>query len=165
MILNILLTMALLLGVGQSQKQSKSGIDSMFNFGIKSDTLKGIGNDSNKSIGRFKFSHHITLDSIKSSLQNGRGENKIRQVLKYYEFLLQNCYEYALRQKKHISGKLTLSIIIEPSGSVTDVRIIASTLESEYLELCTKAKIKMIRFTPADIQTTEFVNATYHFID
>jgi hypothetical protein len=59
---------------------------------------------------------------------------------------LEACYEKALRSNSSLSGKMTYTITINPSGRVTDVDIEEDTVGDASVRSCTTAKIKGWRF-------------------
>ncbi|WP_146156201.1 AgmX/PglI C-terminal domain-containing protein [Enhygromyxa salina] len=59
---------------------------------------------------------------------------------------LEACYEKALRSNSSLSGKMTYTITINPSGRVSDVDIEVDTVGDASVRSCTTAKIKGWRF-------------------
>jgi protein TonB len=61
-------------------------------------------------------------------------------------------YGRALREKPELSGKLVLEFTIAPSGEITNVRVVSSELNDPELERKIVARVRQIRFKPADVE-------------
>ena len=56
------------------------------------------------------------------------------------------CYQKAFQKNPELEGKITVSFIISPTGSVMSAKVVASTLGDKELEGCIEKKIKTWRF-------------------
>jgi protein TonB len=61
-------------------------------------------------------------------------------------------YGRALREKPELAGKLVLEFTIAPSGEITNVRVVSSELNDPELEKKIVARVRQIRFKPADVE-------------
>ena len=57
-----------------------------------------------------------------------------------------------LREKPELAGKLVLEFTIAPSGEITNVRVVSSELNDPELEKKIVARVRQIRFKPADVE-------------
>lgn len=76
------------------------------------------------------------MDEVKRSL------DRKRQIMSH-------CLALAVDAKelpKNSSGKLTLEIVISPSGKAESVKVVRASLESKMLSDCVIAKVKEIQF-------------------
>jgi len=56
------------------------------------------------------------------------------------------CYQKAFQKNPELEGKITVSFIISPTGSVMSAKVVASTLGDKDLEGCIEKKIRTWRF-------------------
>ncbi|HET8849011.1 MAG TPA: AgmX/PglI C-terminal domain-containing protein [Marinobacter sp.] len=98
----------------------------------------------------------VTGQSPASSRSSGAGErtmSNIRQVFDAQKSALYALYQRELRQDPTLAGKLTLELIIEPDGSVSDCRVLNSELENAALEQRIALRVRMFNFGAADVDT------------
>jgi hypothetical protein len=72
-------------------------------------------------------------------------------------------YRRALRADPSIEGKLTVKLVIEPSGALSLVELIDSELASPELEAKLLSRIRLIDFGSARVTRTELEYA-YNFL-
>jgi protein TonB len=65
---------------------------------------------------------------------------------------LYNIYGKVLRENPELQGKVVLEFTILPSGEITNVRIVSSELKDPELEKKIVARVRLIRFKPADVE-------------
>jgi TonB family protein len=61
-------------------------------------------------------------------------------------------YGRALRDQPELQGKLVLEFTIAPSGEITACRVVSSELNDPELEKKIVARVRLIRFKPADVE-------------
>lgn len=72
-------------------------------------------------------------------------------------------YNRALRRNPGLQGKVTVKLIIAPSGEITAAEIVSSDLQDEALESRLLARIRLIAFTAGDAVRT-VVNYSFDFL-
>ncbi|MEC7815127.1 MAG: AgmX/PglI C-terminal domain-containing protein [Pseudomonadota bacterium] len=91
-----------------------------------------------------------------SSKPLGAGErsmSNIRQVFDAQKSALYALYQRELRQDPSLAGKLTLELVIEPDGSVSDCKVVSSELENAALEQRIALRVRMFNFGAAEVDT------------
>ena len=61
-------------------------------------------------------------------------------------------YGRGLRDKPELQGKLVLEFKIEPTGEISACRVVSSELNDPELEKKIVARVRLIRFKPADVE-------------
>ena len=92
---------------------------------------------------------------VESQVIGDRDIEQIRKVLDANKGAVYALYRRALRQDPDLEGKVTVSLTIEPNGSLSSVLLISSELEDEALENKLLARIRMINFGAADVAQTK----------
>lgn len=96
--------------------------------------------------------------------KNGmRDMESIRRVFERHKGAVYSLYNKALRSNPELSGKFVFSLLIKPDGSVANVKVVASDLDSQKLEKKFMQKIRTIHFGADDVEPTA-VEYTYAFI-
>jgi len=72
-----------------------------------------------------------------------RSPDAIQEVLISHNAAIRYCYERELKRNPTLRGKITVRITIGPEGAVTNAEIISSTLNSERVERCILARIRL----------------------
>ncbi|PLW68065.1 AgmX/PglI C-terminal domain-containing protein [Pseudohalioglobus lutimaris] len=98
-----------------------------------------------------------------SEHQGGRSDESIRRVMDRSKGAIFSVYNRALRKDPLLEGKVVFEMVIEPSGEVSDLRLISSELQDEELTRKILARIRMIRFDAASVLTTR-VNYSFDFL-
>ena len=62
-----------------------------------------------------------------------------------------------------MQGKVVLELVIDPSGAVTDVRVVASELTDEALVAKIVSRIRMFNFGSREVGTTT-ISYPVHFL-
>ena len=89
-----------------------------------------------------------------SDINSRRDMENIRQVFERYKGSIYSIYTQALRQSPELSGKFLFQLVIEPDGSITDLKLMNSDLGNSNLEQRILAKINTIRFGAKDVPAT-----------
>ncbi|HUH37380.1 MAG TPA: AgmX/PglI C-terminal domain-containing protein [Spongiibacteraceae bacterium] len=95
--------------------------------------------------------------------RSGRSDEAIRKVMDSNKGAVFSIYNRALRVDPALAGKFTVQLVIEPSGQVSAIKIIASELGSADLEQKLLARIRMIAFGAADVVRTT-LNYSFEFL-
>jgi TonB family protein len=72
----------------------------------------------------------------------GRNQDDIQAVVLKHKNAIQYCYERALKRNPNLKGKLVVRFTITPEGTVKNVKIISSTLQSRQVEQCVLNRIR-----------------------
>ena len=89
---------------------------------------------------------------------------EIVRMLDRKERIMARCLADAVDAKelpKNSRGKITLEIVISPSGSPDQIKVISSSLESEKLSSCVIGHVKTIQFP--ELPKTYPTSHTYRF--
>ncbi len=70
----------------------------------------------------------------------------VHQVAFIHRNEIRACYEAALQKKPGIAGKVVAQFVVEPTGSVSHVRIAGSTLNDSAVENCVVNRVSHWRF-------------------
>jgi TonB family protein len=87
-----------------------------------------------------------------SDVSGGLSKNQINDVINSYRREVRTCYESALLIRNDLNGIMRLSFGINVAGSVTEVKIVNSELDSSILESCIIQVIKKMKFPEAPNQ-------------
>jgi protein TonB len=87
-----------------------------------------------------------------SSGKASRAREEVEIVFDRNKGALYALYGRALREKPELAGKLVLEFTIAPSGEITNVRVVSSELNDPELEKKIVARVRQIRFKPADVE-------------
>ena len=80
-----------------------------------------------------------------------RSPDAIQEVLLSHVSAVRYCYERELKRNPNLKGKITVRITVSPDGSVKDAVIVSSTMNSERVERCILARIRLWKdFPPID---------------
>lgn len=94
---------------------------------------------------------------------SGRSSQSVRKVMDANKGAIFGIYNRALRRDAGLSGKLLFTMVIEPSGVISQVSLVSSELTNEALVKKILARIKMINFGDESVAQTE-VNYSFHFL-
>lgn len=86
------------------------------------------------------------------SKRAARGREEIDLVFDSNKGAIYALYSRALRDSPDLKGKVVFEISIAPSGEVTACRIVSSELNEPELERKLVARVKLFRFTAADVE-------------
>ncbi|MEE4250379.1 MAG: AgmX/PglI C-terminal domain-containing protein [Alcanivoracaceae bacterium] len=98
-----------------------------------------------------------------SEHQGGRSDESIRRVMDRNKGAIFAVYNRALRQDPLLEGKLVFEMVIEPSGEISELRLISSELQDEDLTRKILSRIRMIRFDADKVLSTR-VNYAFDFL-
>ncbi len=98
-----------------------------------------------------------------SSVGGGRSDESIRRVMDQQKGAIFAVYNRALRQDPTLQGKFVFEMVIEPSGDVSDVKVVSSELSDSELVSKILARIRLINFGTADVLRTR-VNYSLDFL-
>jgi outer membrane biosynthesis protein TonB len=87
--------------------------------------------------------------------QGGRRDmESIRATLEAAKSSVYSLYQRALLDHPDLAGKFTFSIVIQPNGSISDLKVVASELGLKELENSILARIKQINFGAKEVSAT-----------
>lgn len=98
-----------------------------------------------------------------SDSSGGRSDEAIRRVMDQQKGGIFAIYNRALRQDATLQGKFVFEMVIEPSGDVSDVKMISSELKDSELIGKILARIRLINFGTANVLRTR-VNYSLDFL-
>jgi protein TonB len=98
-----------------------------------------------------------------SASMGGRSDQSIRRVMDKNKGAIFSIYNRALRKDPTLQGKLVFEMVIEPSGQVSEVKLLSSELGDEALTRKILSRIRLIRFEAADVIITR-VNYSFDFL-
>ena len=81
-----------------------------------------------------------------------RAREEVEIVVDRNKGALYALYGRALRDQPELQGKLVLEFTIAPSGEITMCRVVSSELKDPELEKKIVARVRLIRFKPADVE-------------
>jgi outer membrane biosynthesis protein TonB len=93
----------------------------------------------------------------------GRSDETIRRMMDQQKGGIFAIYNRALRQDPALQGKFVFEMVIEPDGSVSDVKLVSSELRDNELIGKILARIRMIDFGAANVLRTR-VNYSLDFL-
>jgi TonB family protein len=87
-----------------------------------------------------------------SSGKASRAREEVEIVFDRNKGALYALYGRALRDQPELAGKLVLEFTIAPTGEITMCRVVSSELKDPELEKKIVARVRLIRFKPADVE-------------
>jgi len=87
-----------------------------------------------------------------TSGKSSRAREEVEIVFDRNKGALYALYGRALRDAPELQGKLVLEFTIAPSGEITMCRVVSSELKDPELEKKIVARVRLIRFKPADVE-------------
>lgn len=93
----------------------------------------------------------------------GRSDEAIRRVMDVNKGAIFSIYNRALRKDPSLQGRFVFELTIEPSGSVSNIKLLSSELDNESLARKILSRIRMIRFGAEDVLKTR-VNYSFDFL-
>jgi periplasmic protein TonB len=87
-----------------------------------------------------------------SSGKSSRAREEVEIVFDRNKGALYALYGRALRDQPELQGKLVLEFTIAPTGEITMCRVVSSELNDPELEKKIVARVRLIRFKPADVE-------------
>ena len=98
-----------------------------------------------------------------SNMSGGRSEEDISQVMDANKGAIYAIYNRALRKNPGLQGKVTIKLVIQPTGAVSSASIVSSELYDPALEKKLLARVRLINFGAADVATTT-LNYSFEFL-
>jgi outer membrane biosynthesis protein TonB len=93
----------------------------------------------------------------------GRSDEDIRKIMDRNKGAIFAIYNRALRKDPMLAGKLTVQLIIEPSGQVSAAKVLATELGDTDLEQKLLSRIRMINFGALPVASTT-LNYSFEFL-
>ena len=93
----------------------------------------------------------------------GRSDEDIRKIMDRNKGAIFSIYNRALRKDPMLAGKMTVQMVIEPSGEVSSVKLLASELDDPTLEQKLLARIRMMMFGEKSVMSTT-LNYSFDFL-
>jgi periplasmic protein TonB len=93
----------------------------------------------------------------------GRSDEAIRRIMDQQKGGIFAVYNRALRQDSSLQGKFVFEMVIEPSGEVSEVKLVSSELRDADLIAKILARIRLINFGTANVLRTR-VNYSLDFL-
>ena len=90
-----------------------------------------------------------------SQVIGDRDVEAIRKVLDANKGAIYGLYRRALRNDPTLQGKLTVKLVIEADGGISDISLLASELEAPELEKKLLSRIRLINFGAANVTQTQ----------
>ena len=87
-----------------------------------------------------------------TSGKSSRAREEVEIVFDRNKGALYALYGRALRDQPELAGKLVLEFTIAPTGEITMCRVVSSELNDPELEKKIVARVRLIRFKPADVE-------------
>ncbi len=87
-----------------------------------------------------------------NSGKGSRAREEVEIVFDRNKGALYALYGRALRDQPELAGKLVLEFTIAPTGEITMCRVVSSELNDPELEKKIVARVRLIRFKPADVE-------------
>ncbi|WP_455365928.1 TonB family protein [Kaarinaea lacus] len=100
-----------------------------------------------------QVAQNARIESDKRSKKASRTYEEVSLVFDKNKGAIYALYNRALRKDPTLEGKIVFEITIDPSGSVIDVKVVSSELNSPTLEKKLLARIKLFNFGPKDVET------------
>ncbi len=92
-----------------------------------------------------------------------RSEDEIRRIMDQNKGAIFAIYNRALRSNPALQGKVTVSMVIEPSGALSSLKLVASELNDATLERKLLARIRLINFGTKSVLATT-LNYSFDFL-
>jgi hypothetical protein len=108
-----------------------------------------VGKDLGRVLGRAPTGQvraQVTAKPNTMKVEGHLDRGEIQRVINSHIFELQGCYERQLIVSPNLSGKVTFEWVIGSGGSVTSVKIKASTLSSNEATSCMQAAVRRWQF-------------------
>lgn len=101
--------------------------------------------------------------SAGSAAAGGRSDEAIRRIMDKNKGAIFAIYNRALRKNPALQGKFVFEMLVEPNGSISEVKLISSELNDAALERKILSRVKLIRFPAENVIKTR-VNYSFDFL-
>lgn len=98
-----------------------------------------------------------------SAIAGGRSDEAIRRIMDKSKGAIFAIYNRALRKNPALQGKFVFEMLVEPNGSIAEVKLISSELNDPALERKILSRVKLIRFPAENVIKTR-VNYSFDFL-
>jgi outer membrane biosynthesis protein TonB len=122
----------------------------------------GVGSGSGDGVGPGKNGKKGDLVAGNGG-SGGRSDESIRRVMDQNKGAIFSIYNRTLRENPDLKGRFIFEMVIDPSGQVTDIRLVSSELSDQGLIGKILTRIRMITFGAEDVQRTR-VNYSLDFL-
>jgi TonB family protein len=99
--------------------------------------------------GGVALNAQVRIATGEAEVQGGIFGEDAHRVVRNRQGELRQCYERALRDSGDVSGRMTLALVIGPSGSVARATIQGSTVGNDAVERCIVDATRRWRFPPS----------------
>jgi TonB family protein len=100
-----------------------------------------------------QVAQNARIESDKRSKKASRTYEEVSLVFDKNKGAIYSLYNRELRKDPTLEGKIVFEITIDPQGSVVDVKVVSSELNSPELEKKLLTRIKLFNFGPKDVET------------
>ena len=100
-----------------------------------------------------QVAQNARVEADKRSNKPSRTYEEVSLVFDKNKGAIYSIYNRALRKDPTLEGKIVIEITIDPTGAVTNVKIVSSELNSPSLEKKLIARIKLFNFGPKEVET------------
>lgn len=107
-------------------------------------------------------SQHRTAGRIVIGPEAGLAPDAVHTVVNAHVSAIRDCFERSAKAEGRPTGVVRFGWQVEPSGSVTSVELVSSTLHSAAIESCIAGDIARWKF-PASPRTTEIREYPFEF--
>ncbi len=101
--------------------------------------------------------------AVQQRERSARSDEAIRKVMDSNKGAIFAIYNRALRRNPALQGKVTVSMVIEPDGKVSAVKLVSSELQDKSLERKLLARIRLILFGADNVIRTT-LNYSFDFL-
>jgi protein TonB len=98
-----------------------------------------------------------------SAIAGGRSDEAIRRIMDKNKGAIFAIYNRALRKNPALEGKFVFEMLVEPNGSISEVKLISSELQDPALDRKILSRVKLIRFPAENVIKTR-VNYSFDFL-
>lgn len=98
-----------------------------------------------------------------SAAAGGRSDQAVRRVMDKSKGAIFAIYNRALRKDPTLQGKFVFEMVIEPDGSISEVKLIASDLNNASLEQKIISRLRLVRFPAQSVIKTR-VKYSFDFL-
>lgn len=150
--------------LGKDQVTQRSGGVVVDDAMMRTD-MSILADHESSNVDALEFSVGVpsTVDSYGNLGLGTRDMESIRRTLESAKSRVYSMYQRALEQNPDLAGKFKFQLIIDPSGRVSQVKMVSSELGLSDLEAEILAQIQRVNFGAQDVVQTE-VNYTFMFL-
>jgi hypothetical protein len=104
----------------------------------------GTGREKEVSVG---------LETGTPDAEGGLTREQVMRVVRAHAAAVKYCYEKELQRAPHLSGRIDISWIIHPNGTVDRVRVVKSAMGNAAVEGCIERQVRQWQFPKSDADT------------